>query len=295
MTNDKTALKDREKRKRVLFVIKLISFLILLWFSNTISTFLTPYFRHTDNVLKALTFLLSSHMLISLGRLITVRFYLSKKATDPFRSNFVLGINHISSILNVAVFLISLMFLFGVNPLNFFASITIVAAAIALLSKDYITNMINGLIIMFSDQLSLGDKVRIADQTGRIQDVTLLNLVILNEEGDTVMIPNNLILSSQIVNHSRQNSKKLTFDFELNLGPETNLDQIKSRLYLAVNAFDQHLMKNTFTLKTVEIMANSLKLKCQFMLINSNKALIEKINWAVHQEIISISRENRQA
>ncbi len=47
--------------------------------------------------------------------------------------------------LTTVIALISLMVLFGVNPFNMFVSVSIAAAAFALLSKDYLTNMINGL------------------------------------------------------------------------------------------------------------------------------------------------------
>src|SRR5690606_11041092 len=144
-----------------------------------------------------------------------VRLYLRKKSHDPMRSNFVLGINRIAEILNVGIFIISFMLLFGRDPLEFFTSITIVAAAIAIVSKDYITNMINGLIIMFSDQLTLGDIIRIGDQEGKITDVTLLNIVLTNEDSDLVMVPNNLLLTAQVVNHSKQHIKKLTFEFDM--------------------------------------------------------------------------------
>ncbi len=52
------------------------------------------------------------------------------------RDNFVLGINRISSVLNTIFALISIMVLFGVNPFNMFVSVSIAAAAFALLSKD---------------------------------------------------------------------------------------------------------------------------------------------------------------
>lgn len=298
MTIDKTGVREREKRKRLQFLFKVVTLWLLLWFDEDISRWGLRYFPKeggvsvVDNVLKAVTFLLISHILISLGRLIVVRFYLSKKGLDIFKSNFVLGINHIAGILNVTVMVISLMFLFGIRPVEFFTSITIVAAAIALLSKDYITNMINGLIIMFSDQLSLGDRVMIGDHQGRIQDITLLNMELVNEDADIVMIPNSMILTSQVINYSRQSSRKLNFEFELKIHPLMEVNAIEGRLKAMVFSFEQAVVSESFTLKTMEIRHDTVKLKCQFLLSVPDKALEAEIKRKVNQTIIEIAREN---
>jgi len=292
MTTEKTGIKEKEKHKRRLFFLKVITFLLLIIFESNIHKFLGTYIPNIGDVLKAVIFLLSGHILISLGRMIIVRFYLRKKAQDPFRSNFVLGINHIASILNVAVMVISTMFLFGIDPKEFFTSITIVAAAIALLSKDYITNMINGLIIMFSDQLSLGDMVKIGEQQGRVQDVTLLNMILVNEDADIVMIPNSMILTSQVINYSKQHNKKLSFEFEMKLTANMEVNQIEDRLKGATMQFDEFINQKSFTLKTMDIQKESVKFKCQLMMVSPNKTTEKAIKRAINQTIIEIAREN---
>ncbi|GAB3656926.1 hypothetical protein GCM10028791_29130 [Echinicola sediminis] len=292
MTTEKTEIKEKEKHKRILFFFKVITFILLKVFESHIEVFLGIFIANIGDVLKAITFLLSSHILISLGRIIIVRLYLRKKEADPFRSNFVLGINHIAGILNVAVLVISMMFLFGINPKEFFTSITIVAAAIALLSKDYITNMINGLIIMFSDQLSLGDMIKIGEQQGKIQDVTLLNMVMVNEDSDIVMIPNSLILTSQVINYSKQHNKKLNFEFEMKLSNNLEVNQIESRLHSAVMKFSQSIKESSFTLKTMDIQKESVKFKCQLMMTSPNKTTEKAIKRSINQTIIEIAREN---
>ena len=94
------------------------------------------------------------------------------------KDNFILGIDRIQSILDTVFFALAFIVFLGNDPKSFLTSITIVAAAIALTFKDYITNMINGLIIMFSDQLSLGDHIKIKDIDGKIVDITLINMVL---------------------------------------------------------------------------------------------------------------------
>ncbi len=292
MVNEKTKIRLKETRKGWIFLLKVLIYFFLYWKYEWVLEEIQPIFPLFENFLKALTFMLGGNLLISLGRLLSVQFYLRKKGQDPLQSNFVLGINRIAGILNVAILTISLMFLFGIKPLEFFTSITIVAAAVALLSKDYITNMINGLIIMFSDQLSLGDIIKIGEHQGKVMDVTLLNLVLINEDSDIVMIPNSLILTSQILNHSKQNIKKLTFEFEMKISKSLEVNQIEAKLKEALTDFDLYIQSNTYNLKTIAIQREGVKFKYQFLLNTLKKDKEKAIKRIVNQTIIEIACDN---
>lgn len=294
MKKTKTELQVRENRKRAVFIVKLLVFILLLVFADQFIENSGNRKVPVEYVLNGLTFFLGGNIVISLVRIITVRFYLRKKSHDPMRSNFILGINRIADILNAGIFLIALMLLFGKNPIEFFTSITIVAAAIAIVSKDYITNMINGLIVMFSDQLTLGDTIKIGEEEGKITDVTLLNMVLINEDSDMVIIPNNLLLTSQVINHSKQHVKKLTFEFEMKIVPGLDVNEIEAKVRKVISEpeFDQYVNKNSFYLKTLAIHKEDVRFKCQFLLNTFKKNLEREITRKVNQTLIEIARES---
>src|SRR5690606_33060048 len=120
-----------------------------------------------------------------------------------------------ATMLNVVFIIVGIMVAFGINPLEFLTSLTIVAMAIAVLFRDYITNMLSGLFIMFSDELSLGDRIKVGEHKGRIIDVTFGHIQIQNEEDDIVIVPNNLVFTNAIVNLSAHRSNLFTVKFEL--------------------------------------------------------------------------------
>jgi small-conductance mechanosensitive channel len=292
MNNGKTEIQANENRKRTVFFIKLMVFILLAVFAENIIRNSGELGSFMENLLRAVIFFLAGNILISLARIITVRFYLRKKSHDPMKSNFVLGINRIADILNVGIFIISMMLLLGRDPLEFFTSITIVAAAIAIVSKDYITSMINGLIIMFSDQLTLGDTIKVGEQQGKLLDVTLMNIILINEDADLVMVPNNLILTAQIINHSKQHINKLNFEFTMKIVPGLNVDEIEEKLKAAISDFDEQVDKNSFYLKTLSVQKEEVKFKCQFLLNTFKKDLEKAIRRKISQTIIEIAREN---
>lgn len=292
MNMTKTALQEGENRKRTVFIVKVVVFILLVAFGEYILRYSQEFGFPLVNVLSALGFFLGGNIIVSLVRMIIVRFYLRKKSNDPMRSNFVLGVNRIAEILNGGVFLIAAILLFGEKPGEFFTSITIVAAAIAIISKDYITNMINGLIIMFSDQFTLGDTIKVGEHEGKITDVTLLNMVLTNEDADLVMIPNNLLLTAQVINHSKQHIKKLTFEFDMKIVPGLDVNEIEHKVREVISEFDQYVKHESFYLKTLAIHKDDVRFKCQFLLNTFKKDLERQIRRKVNQTLIEIAREN---
>ncbi|HCH45856.1 MAG TPA: mechanosensitive ion channel protein MscS, partial [Algoriphagus sp.] len=244
MNHLKTSIRTKENRKRWNFAIKLI-LLILLEFIYEGETYLRPLLDNyslLNHVIRALIFLLSANLIISLGRIITLRLYLQKTAETKVLPNFVVGIGRISGILNSLALLISLMLAFGIRPLEFLTSITIVAAAIALLTKDYITSIVNGLIIMFSEQLEIGDKITIGKNTGFIRDFTLMNTVLKSETGEIIIIPNSMMLTSDVINYSKNNTHQVVFDAEMPYSTDLQLINLEEKLGEVLKQFSDYVI-----------------------------------------------------
>lgn len=207
MVTDKT-YKNTNRRERIIFIVKLLIYSGIVYFNLEHPAFYDN-FPWLFKITNALSFFLGANILISVAWLVILSWYTRRHRTKPLeKDNFILGINRITSVLNTLFFLLAIPIFFGKDLMQLITSITIVAAAIALLTKDYISNMINGLIVMFSDQLSLGDQVRIGEFRGKIMDITLINLVLQNDDDDIVIIPNSVVFTSIIVNQSKQNIKK---------------------------------------------------------------------------------------
>ncbi|MCW3465483.1 mechanosensitive ion channel family protein [Chitinophaga nivalis] len=288
MVTDKT-YKYTNRRERIIFLVKLIAYAGIVYFNLDHPAGynkLTWLFKITN----ALSFFLGANLLISLGWLVVLSWYTRHHRSKPLeRDNFVLGINRITSVLNTIFIILALMLFFGIDLLKFVTSITIVAAAIALLSKDYITNMINGLIIMFSDQLSLGDHVRIGEYKGKVLDITLINVVLQNEDDDIVIIPNSVVFTSIVLNQSKQNIKKLTIEFELDHKHPYTPELLEHRLQQSISEYERHYNPESFSLKTLEIKKDFVQFKVQLLMPVSNKETERLIRRALNTEIISIA------
>jgi small-conductance mechanosensitive channel len=287
-------LKDRERstfNELIVILTKGLVYATLFYFKLYPPAFYTSDFWH--KLTDALLLVTGASLSISVVRLLIISWYIRKhKLKSNIKDNFILGINRIVSVLNTVFFIIALMIFLGVDPIKFLTSITIVAAAIALISKDYITNMINGLIIMFSDRLSLGDHIKVHDQEGKILDITLLNIILQNEDNDMVLIPNSVIFTSVIVNQSKQNIKKLTVEFELGLEKGFTPDTLENYLADAIANYKDSIMHQGFSVKTVEIKKDTARFKIQVLLKHHDRPKERAIRRSLNTAILKITSEN---
>lgn len=296
MNQLKSIIKNQENKRRRNFFLKLILLVVLMVGFESNSWF-SPFFEThaiASNLIRAIIFLLSANLIISLGRIITLRFYLQKTEETKVQPNFIIGIDRLSTLLNILVFLIAVMLAFGVRPLEFLTSITIVAAAIALLTKDYITNIVNGLIMMFSDQLEIGDKILIGKNVGFVRDITLINMELKTETGEIVIIPNTLALTSEVVNYSKNNSHQVILDSEIPFYNAIQLNDLESALNKSLEAFSDYVYVEGSQLNVIERKPESIVVRFQFPIKSGEKAQEKNVKKTVNQALINWSNETRK-
>lgn len=296
MNQLKSIIKNQENKRRINFFIKL-SLLIALIISHESDNWLTPIYDEYEtlgNLVRAAIVLLSGNLVISLGRIITLRFYLQKTEDTKVQPNFVIGIDRLSTVLNFNVLLASLMLAFGVRPLDFLTSITIVAAAIALLTKEYITNIVNGLIMMFSDQLEIGDKILVGKNVGFIRDITLINMVLKSETGEIIIVPNTLVMASEVVNYSKNHSHQVVLDSEIPFHTAIQLNNLEKTLNESLRQFSEVVYVEGSQLNIIERKPESLIIRYQFPIKSGEKTVEKNVKKSINQALINWSNDNRK-
>lgn len=296
MNQLKSSIRIKENTRRRNFAFKFI-FLILLEILYNFDTFIHLEFEKypiLNHVGRALIFLLSANLIFSLGRFITLGVYLRQREDSKVQPNFVVGIDRIATLLNVIAILISLMLAFGIRPLEFLTSITIVAAAIALLTKEYITNIVNGLIMMFSDQLEIGDKIQIGKHTGFIRDITLINLVLKNDSGEIILIPNTMALTSDVVNFSKNNTHQVIFDFEVPSNQDLDLNALEKHLCAPLEGHLEVVFVDGAQLNVIERKADNLLIRFQFPIRSGEKSKEIQLKKEINQALLHWNYESRK-
>lgn len=81
-----------------------------------------------------------------------------------------------------------------------FAGAGVLAAIIGFASQKAFSNIVSGIFILLFRPFKVGDSVRVSDNAGVIEDITLRHTVIRDYENRRIIIPNSVISDDTIVN-----------------------------------------------------------------------------------------------
>ena len=204
------------------------------------------------------------------------------------QDNFIVGVGHIYSLLLFIGICAGIMSLFRLNVREVFTSLSIIFAGLAILTKDYIANMINGMITTFSGQLSIGDNVRIGDHRGKITDITLQNIHLLNDDDDMIYIPNNIVQTVEVINYTKREIKRTSIDFVIDLKHLKTVEELEQQLKEVLRPFEDLIQPESYYLRVADVKKDSVAMKFQYILKEPNKELERLIRRKTIRRLVEI-------
>jgi small-conductance mechanosensitive channel len=200
------------------------------------------------------------------SRLLFITFY--KPQGGVRRDNLTAGIAHLSRILYGLMIGVLFLSSFNVSLKEAITSLSLIAAAIVLMTKDYVSNLINGMYMTFSRIINIGDSVKIDEIKGKILDITLTNVHILNDDDDIVYIPNNKVFSSEIINYTRRELKRSNVDFEIDMKCAPDMLWLEKEIIDSLGDLSSLIQPGTMTLKVQNIKFEYCSYKFQYILVD---------------------------
>ncbi|HPQ98702.1 MAG: mechanosensitive ion channel [Lewinellaceae bacterium] len=196
--------------------------------------------------------------------------YLRRKGPESKSDNVVVGLQNIYFII-VTLFTMLTIAGFWFDIWHLLTSLTVVAAAIAIISKDYLSEIISGIIITFSHEVRINDYIKVGDQKGKIIDITLTKIAMLNDDDDVIYIPNNQVYSSQIINYTQRELKKVNIEFETPVEVVGRIEDLEQDLIHELQEFEHLIVKDSYWLKVVDIKKDHLSFKFSYVLKQLNR------------------------
>ncbi len=95
------------------------------------------------------------------------------------------------------------------------AGIGIGGLALAMAAKDTLANVFGGLTVFADEPFRAGQRIRIAEHTGRVEAIGLRSTRLRTLEGPLVVIPNHMFTESVVVNLSAEPSQRIRLDIGL--------------------------------------------------------------------------------
>jgi small-conductance mechanosensitive channel len=229
---------------------------------------------------------------IEAARLMTIAFYRPQGGVK--KDNFTAGLSQIARIVYALILGVLVLSLFDISMKEAITTLSLLAAALVLITKDYISNLINGMYMTLARIVNIGDTVMIADTKGKIIDITLSNVHLLNEDDDIVYIPNNNVFASQIINNTRRELKKSSIDFELDVAQIEQLEKLEKEIIYALREMEGLIQPGSMVLKVNGIKYDYCSFKFQYILNDTlNKEHDSKVKRQVISFIMRYSMQSR--
>jgi small-conductance mechanosensitive channel len=109
-----------------------------------------------------------------------------------------------------------------------FGAAGVVGIIIGVASQTSIGNIISGLFLVSEKSFELGDVIRIGDKTGTVYSIDLLSIKIKTFDNLLIRIPNQTVISTELVNVTRFPIRRL--DFQVSVAYKEDLKTVKAIL-----------------------------------------------------------------
>lgn len=206
--------------------------------------------------------------------------------------NVLMGLDNVYIIVMSGAIVITVLSFFGIDPKSLFTGLSIVAAAIAIITKDFIGNIISGIAISFSDEISIGDYVKIGTHKGNVSDITISRLALLNDDDDLIFVPNTTVFLSEVINYTKRGIRKVNIEFEMKIEYLDTIEHLEQDLTESLSDYKDYIENESIRLKIVEILKDSLHLKFYFILHEVNPEMERQIRKKTARRVVNYLRRD---
>ena len=137
---------------------------------------------------------------------------------------------------------------------------------VGLAARQTLGSLIAGFVIMFSRPFELGDWIQIGETEGVVTDITINNTRLRTADGDTVVLPNDQVSNSTVVNHTEQDRLRLAIDVGVDYG--TELDRARDLALEAIQECDETLAVPAPQVLPKSFGDSAVVLECRFWIRN---------------------------
>jgi small-conductance mechanosensitive channel len=135
----------------------------------------------------------------------------------------------------------------GIDLFVIFASLVVISLIIGIAMQQTIGNIANSFLLAVDRPFEVGDRIEVGATIGTVVSIGVLSTKVLDRDERLVIIPNNTIVSSDIINHARgggegiASRKSLVID--IGVSYEEDIDHVKYTLLKLAKECPQSLDK----------------------------------------------------
>ncbi|SDQ34893.1 mechanosensitive ion channel family protein [Natronobacterium texcoconense] len=167
-------------------------------------------------------------------------------------------------------------------------------------ARQTLGSLIAGFVLMFSRPFEIGDWVQIDDHEGMVVDITIINTRLRSFDGEVVVLPNDNVSASTVINRSKRN--RLRLRLEVGVDYETDLERAEEVAIESIETVEKVASAPKPQVIPTEFGDSAITLECRFWIKQPNahkkwttlQSVIHEIKTSYEQEGIGIPYPQRE-
>lgn len=129
----------------------------------------------------------------------------------------------------------------GFSTSSIIAAFSSVMLAVALGLQNTLASLANGILLIFTKPFVAGDYVEVGGTSGTVKEIKLFSVKLVTPDNLTIVIPNNTVFSSTIINYSKMPLRRL--DIVVPVTYNADVEEVKT-LLLSMLEKDERVAKD---------------------------------------------------
>ncbi len=167
---------------------------------------------------------------------------MGKSNIDPSLANFFIRLIWAVCIVMIVIAVLTRL---GVSTTGLIAFFSAALAAVALALKDNISDLVGGILILFTRPFVTDDFIEFGDHKGYVMKIDLLHTKLRTYDDTLVIIPNSKITASEVNNYSSSPEIRVVIDVPISYSAD--IDKTKEVLLQTAQSVDLILTDEKYT------------------------------------------------
>ncbi|MCK1994709.1 mechanosensitive ion channel family protein [Peribacillus muralis] len=191
-----------------------------------------------EGIIKIFLVLLLSRIIITIGKTLLNKFF-KARSRSPIRVSERRETTLIKLLENIITYVINFIALmmileiFGLHVMPLLAGAGVIGLAIGFGAQSLVKDIITGFFVIFEDQFSVGDYIKINTYEGEVIEIGLRTTKMKSNAGELHFIPNGSII--QVTNYSILNSKAVV---DVTINNDGSIERVERVLIDLLNSME---------------------------------------------------------
>lgn len=209
---------------------------------ESITAFLNEYLSEMGKMAPVISAAVAVLVMLAVGLVLiklvlhVLRKLLSHTSLDAVVHTFIINTCKAAMLVILVITVLSFM---GMPTTSLVTVVGACGAAVALALKDSLSNFAGGILILVSKPFNRGDLIETGAAMGRVQSIDLLYTTLLTLDYRVVTIPNGLISTQVVTNHTKASRRRVNGSFGISY--ESDIEKAKQVLRDVIDNSDLFL------------------------------------------------------